>query len=116
MVMLVRGTMAGLAAALLTVSQAQAISRVNTTNKSCQAVRDQVAREGAVILRHPAKRTRGITLYDRYVANARYCTFDEITQRAYVPTRDNANCPVLKCVRPDPQDDFLLWPLNRRHR
>lgn len=115
MTLLFRGTVAALAIAVLTVSQAHAISRVNTTTKSCQAIQDQVSREGAVILRYPAKRTPGMTLYDRYVASARYCSFDEVTERTYVPARDAASCPVLKCVRPDPEDDFLLWPL-KRHR
>ena len=114
MAMLVRGTMAGLAAALLTVSQAQAISRVNTTNKSCRSIQDQVAREGAVILRHPSKNTPGLTLYDRYVRNANYCVFGEITERDYVPAADTKNCRVLKCVHPDPDDDFLFKHRFRR--
>ena len=92
---------------LLMAGNAQAISRVDTLGKSCAAIKQTLAREGAAILRYPSKRDPSITLYDRYVSNRGACTFGEVTQRATVPARDTASCPVLKCYRPDYDDNML---------
>ena len=89
-------------------SPASAISRVQTTGKTCAAIGQILSREGAAILRYPSKRTPGITLYDRYVANANSCLQGEITQRATVPTRDTNSCAVLKCYRPDYGNDEIF--------
>ncbi len=97
-------------AVLAQMPTAQAISRVETLSKSCAAIKEQVAREGAVILRHPSLTTPGITLYDRYVANPNACLQGEVTRRASVPTRDVEACRVYICFRPDPRDDEFEFP------
>jgi hypothetical protein len=88
---------------------AVAISRYNSTGMSCAAVQRAIAREGAVILRYPSRNVRGMTLYDRYVADSGLCDGHEFADRATVPTADTPRCPVLACKRrPDPQDCFPL--------
>ncbi|EDQ33993.2 hypothetical protein HPDFL43_06050 [Hoeflea phototrophica DFL-43] len=84
---------------------ASAISRIQTTGQSCAAIKQVLANEGAAILRYPSKRTPGITLYDRYVANANSCLQGEVTQRATVPAKDTNSCAVLRCFRPDYDDN-----------
>ncbi|WP_245415142.1 hypothetical protein [Hoeflea marina] len=92
---------------LVMAGQASAISRIETLGQSCGAIKQTLAREGAAILRHPSPRNSSITLYDRYVSNRGSCTFGEVTQRASVPASDTASCPVLKCYRPDYDDDIM---------
>lgn len=90
-------------AALATATPALAISRHNTPGMACETIRDTLRREGAAILRYPSPRKPGLTLYDRYVRSEALCAMDEYAERAYVPARDNARCPVLQCERlPDP--------------
>ncbi|WP_244598179.1 hypothetical protein [Pseudohoeflea suaedae] len=94
-----RALLAITASAML-ATPALAISRVNTANASCAAVKGVLQREGAAILRYPSSRSNKL-LYDRYVSNRHSCILGEITKRATVPTADTAHCPVLKCYRPD---------------
>lgn len=107
--------LAGLAftvcAALLAAEPALAISRYNSTGMSCAAVQRTIAREGAVILRYPSRNRARLTLYDRYVADSRFCDGHEFADRATVPTADTPSCPVRACKRrPDPEDCFPLQP------
>lgn len=92
---------------LLMAGDASAIMRIETRSQSCAAIKQALNREGAAILRYKSKNNTGITLYDRYVSNRASCTFGEVTQRATVPARDTPSCPVLKCYRPDYEDDLL---------
>lgn len=94
--------------------EAQAISRVETMGRTCGQVKALLENEGAAILRYPSKRNTGMMLYDRYVANRHACLMGEITQRATVPTRDTGSCPVLKCHRPDYDDEFRIRPMPLR--
>ncbi len=112
MASLIRTAALGAVAAAMLATQAQAISRVNTTDKSCQTIQNRVAREGAVILRYPARNTPGLTLYDRYVRNVNFCVLGQITERDYIPSADTKNCRVLKCVQPDYDDDFIFKRRN----
>jgi hypothetical protein len=95
-----RRTALALVATAMLASPALAISRVETTGKSCAQVKSIVQSQGAAILRYHSKRS-GQILYDRYVRNRHSCVLGEITKRATVPTADAAHCPVLKCYRPD---------------
>lgn len=88
-----------LAVALFTATEVSAISRHNIGSMSCAAVQGILEREGAAILRYPSTRVQGMTLYDRYVADGRYCSSDEYGKRATVPVGDTANCPVLRCEK-----------------
>ena len=93
-------------------SEAQAISRYNPTTMSCGEVKSTVRREGAVILRWTSP--RGLPLYNRYVANERFCRFNEEAETAYVPSSDRKSCPVYECRQRSFDDDDFLW-LRRRH-
>lgn len=90
-------------AALLLAQPALAISRYNSPALTCDQVRQRVLNEGAVILRYPSTRVKGMTLYDRYVTRSAMCDPHEYAERAYVPTRDAARCPVLNCQDYDPE-------------
>lgn len=75
---------------------AGAISRYESTGMTCQAARDRVAQEGAVIFRYPSKRTSGLRLYDRFVHNGSYCATGEEAAPKAVPTR-SGECVLLSC-------------------
>ena len=86
-------------AVIVASSEAYAISRYQTTGMSCGQVRAALQREGAAILRWQSKRVAGVPLYNRYVANSRFCAMDERAVIATVPTRDDDACWVRKCER-----------------
>ncbi|WP_342587434.1 hypothetical protein [Manganibacter manganicus] len=86
--------------------QALAISRHDPTRTSCDRVHAAIASEGAVILRYPSPRNPSLTLYDRYVASARFCNGGEVLDRAFVPSADARACPVFKCKVHEPHDRF----------
>lgn len=92
-------------AALLAASPALAISRYNAQSMTCAAARQAVLSQRAVIFRFPSQRVRGLILYDRYVRDNRQCDAHEYAARAYIPTKDDARCPVLAC-EPLPEDSF----------
>lgn len=94
-------------AAVLAASPALAISRYNAQSMTCAAARQAVLGQRAVIFRFPSRRVAGLTLYDRYVRDNRQCDSHEYAARAYIPTRDEARCPVLAC-EPLPDDRFGL--------
>lgn len=96
-----RRVLLAIVASATLASPALAISRVNTTNQSCAAVKGIVQSQGAAILRYPSRRNPDHMLYDRYVRSRHYCLLGEVTKRDTVPTADTAHCPVFKCYRPD---------------
>lgn len=97
-----KASILALAVTLTASTQAHAISRYNSTQMTCDAVRERVLSERAVILRYPSTRVSGMTLYDRYVTRNAECAPHEYAERAYVPTRDADRCPVLNCQDYDP--------------
>ena len=102
-----RQTLSLLAAALClgltSVGPAQAISRYNSTGMTCGAVQSIIEREGAAIFRYPGR--SGVTLYDRYVADERFCSGGEYAKSGTIPTKDTRSCPVRHCeMRPSPDD------------
>ena len=81
----------------LVAFEAHAISRYDIAGMSCSRVQGIVRADGAAILRYPSPRNPSLTLYDRYVAHGGYCQIDEEAVASFVPTKDTASCPVLKC-------------------
>jgi hypothetical protein len=91
-----------IACALLGASLPSAAAPVYTiTGMQCSQVQAAIQAEGSVILRWRSK--RGMTLYDRYVSDRRFCRPGEIVSFASVPAGDQA-CTVKKCV----------WRINNR--
>ena len=86
---------------------AAAISRYNAPSMTCEAARQAIRSQGAVILRYPSTRVKSLTLYDRYVRNSGQCDDGQYAERAYVPTRDNPRCPVLQCKPIDRIEGFI---------
>lgn len=96
-----------LALCIVTVSfPALAINRYNVQSMSCAAVQQAVNRDGAAILRWQSARNPSLPIYDRYVRNGLYCDPNEYAKRAYVPSRNRANCLVYKCA--DISDNLLF--------
>lgn len=82
---------------------AYAISRIETTQTHCSAIRATLVREGAAILRHTSK--RGLPIYDRYVSSSLMCPGNTIGVWASVPARDTKSCPVIACDANASDDD-----------
>ena len=92
---------AGLAfgAALLFATGAGAQGRPSTVAMTCPQAASLVARAGGIVLG-----TGGYT-YDRFVANRSFCQPTEVTERAFVPTRETPACFVgYRCVEPSRSD------------
>lgn len=70
-------------AALTVAGPALAANHVNTQNLTGNQVKQIVQEQGSVLL------STGPDLFDRYVANASYCSFGEEAQAAYVPTANS---------------------------
>jgi hypothetical protein len=77
-------------------------ARPSTLNMTCGQARGLVATQGAIVL------TTGRHTFDRFVADAGFCEWDEYADWAYAPTRDTPQCPVgYTCrYRPAPWEDF----------
>ncbi len=97
---------------LATASPALAISRYNSLSMTCDAARQAIRSQGAVILRYPSERVKNMTLYDRYVRNSDFCDANEFADRAVVRTRDAQSCPVLVCAPMNKLDGLLFVPRN----
>lgn len=95
-------------------SEAGAISRIRSTSMTCSAVQQAVKRSGALLVLWRSK-TTGNPRYDRFVRNKGYCSINEVTDYAYVPTSDRKSCRLRKCIPRSflyDDDDFFL--LRRR--
>lgn len=97
-------------AVIMAASPALAISRYNSQSMSCQSARAAVHNEGAVILRYPSKRVAGMSLYDRYVRNSRFCDANKYAEWTTIPTKDNPRCRVLNCQNIDNLDGMFIVP------
>jgi hypothetical protein len=73
---------------------AWAINRYGSTPMGCDAIRNALEREGAVIFRYPGR--SGVPLYDRFVSDTARCSTGTSARRTTIPSRDGA-CPVLVC-------------------
>ncbi|SOE17316.1 hypothetical protein SAMN05877838_2214 [Hoeflea halophila] len=92
-----------IAAFVATASPAGAISRVETTQHDCSAIRGTLIREGAAILRYKSK--RGLPLHDRYVSSSLLCESPSVGAWARVPARDTKSCRVIRCDPHGADDD-----------
>lgn len=86
-----------------TAGPAGAITRVETTQHDCSAIRATLIREGAAILRYTSK--RGLPLYDRYVSSSLMCESPAVGAWARVPARDTKSCRVIRCDPHGADDD-----------
>lgn len=89
------------------VMAVQAQARPDVRTMTCQQARSLIQQSGAVVL------TTGRYTYDRYVANQRFCPIGQVTERAYLPTRDTPSCFVGYTCEIDKRDDRFWW-LHRR--
>ena len=97
---------------VLMASQAEAISRYNSTSMSCDRIRATVRNEGAVILRWQGR--SGAPRFGRFVADGRFCSGGERAEISYVPSADRKSCPVRECKYFDPYDDGVIFRFGRR--
>ena len=79
------------------VDTGNAISRYNASALNCQQVTARISREGAAIVRYRSKRGTGVTLFDRFVKNTRYCQSDEIAKRKSIPVAGGRLCSLKYC-------------------
>ncbi len=77
-----------------------AASAATTLDVTCAQARQTVARAGGVVL------YTGPHLYDRYVADQRFCAVTQTTKPAFIPTRDTPACPVGNtCIEREQEHD-----------
>ena len=88
---------AALCLVLASATAASAMATIDTPGRSCAQVQASLNQAGIALLRYRSARNPSLTLYDRYVTDGRYCGVRQTLQRAYVPSRDQARCPVHKC-------------------
>jgi hypothetical protein len=94
----------GCAAALLLagwMSAASAQPRPDSLTMTCQQASALVRSRGALVL------GTGPNVYDRYVADGRFCTFPDVAEPSFVATRDMRQCMV--GYRCKPATDFFMW-------
>ncbi len=94
------------AASIAAASQAEAVSRYNSTSMSCDRIKATVRAEGAVILRW--RGNSGVPRYGRFVADGRFCSASERAEFSYVPSADRRSCGVRECKYWDPDDDIIF--------
>lgn len=84
-------------------SEAQAISRYDSTSMTCAQVQSSIDLEGAVILRYRSPRDPSIERSDRYVRDRRFCKHNERAETTMVPSADSRACPVRECRQVEPE-------------
>jgi hypothetical protein len=86
--------------ALSLTGAALAQGRPQSPARSCDANRQSVLANGAIVLG-----TGGYT-YDRFVRDRSFCQFDEMADPAWVPARDTPQCFVgYRCKSASPWDN-----------
>ena len=74
--------------------------RLATNRMTCADAKALVKQDGDVTLS-----TGSGSISERLVADRSYCDFSEIAELRFVPTRDNAQCPVgYRCKAPEFED------------
>jgi hypothetical protein len=99
-----------LLALVCAASPALAISRYNSQTMMCRDIRAAIHNQGAVILRYPSKKVRGLPLYDRYVRNSNFYDATDYAEWISVPAKDNPRCQVLNCQNIDNLDGMFIIP------
>lgn len=75
-----------LAGVALAPTLARAQSRLDSLTMTCAALKEVIQKRGVVIV------GTGPNVYDRYVANGRFCAPTQITDNGFVATSDNRQC------------------------
>lgn len=94
---------------LSAAGQAQAISRYNSLTLTCAAANAAARAEGAVVLRYPSTKVRGMTLFERAVRSSAECGNHEYAETRFIATSDTPRCPILACA-PATDDEWWLRP------
>jgi hypothetical protein len=102
-----KSVLLGLAIGLV-ATQANAISRYNTSGLSCGEVRAIIDQDGAAIMRYRSTRS-GAQLYGRYVRDGRWCAGSERPEASYITTADSDQCRVRECKPYSFDDDNILF-------
>ena len=76
-------------------SPANAIYRVSSVGRTCDAIRSIIAQQGAALVTHPSGGDAG-TLYDRYVSWQGLCGPGYVTEDGWVPAKDGP-CRLKRC-------------------
>ncbi len=85
----------------VTMGPAAAQRRPDSLSMSCRSVQALVARSGAMVI------GSGPHIYDRFVADRRFCAVTQITRPAWIRSADTASCFVgYTCEEPS-SDDFF---------
>lgn len=80
---------------------AWAQQRYDISVMTCAEVQAVLEKNGVAILGTPSKSVLGLSRYDRYVREQRFCSASEVLRRTGVQTRDLQFCPVNRCVASD---------------
>ncbi len=63
----------------------------------CNGAMEAIRRDGAIIVRRPADRVSGLTVYDRYVSSAASCNADEVAVLQEIKAVDVSMCAFFVC-------------------
>lgn len=88
--------------ALLTVTQAHAVTRIRADLNSCATVQQTIIRDGSAVVRYPSKNVANYFLYDRYESPRRSCPIGQTHVAKTVPAKDNPRCVVYNCEKVEP--------------
>lgn len=75
-----------------------AISKYQSTARTCSSIKSIILNEGAAVFYWTSKRT-GNPRYNRYVRNQNYCNVNQTTAPDYIPASDTSNCRVFYCIK-----------------
>ncbi len=82
---------------LISAQAPAAISSHTAQNLTCDTIHRILREENQVLLRYPSDNNPNLFLFDRYVAEPRFCPNGEAGQMTRIRSRDRATCPVIKC-------------------
>lgn len=84
---------------LTTAVPASGETRVPVSRMACADAMEMVKREGSITL------GIGRGAPERFVRDRSFCQFSEVAELRFVPTRDNAECPIgYRCREPAFED------------
>lgn len=93
---------AAFALALVSASDANAVTRIRADLNTCATVQQTIVRDGSAVVRYPSTRVANYFLYDRYESPRRSCPWGERHVAHTVPTKDNPSCVVYNCEEVKP--------------
>ncbi|MEX0345577.1 MAG: hypothetical protein AB3N20_11680 [Rhizobiaceae bacterium] len=90
----------GIAVALVAASSfsAEALSRYDSRQLSCDRIQSILQTEGNAILRYTSSRNANIVKYDIFAAPRGQCNSGGRGRLSTVPAADTNSCSVLKCI------------------